>query len=255
MELLSLNKLNRPLSDSHVRRLVAQIAGGKWKFNADAIRLTEAGDILDGQHRLWAVVEAKTAIETLLVRGIEQDAFETIDTLRKPRSAADVVAINGTTRHRNVIAAALQWLVRWERGVLAAHRRPENRVENADVKAALYAHPGIVHAVEAGMRLRGIANPSILSFLYYVFSQHNAVIADRMMETLRNPVSVPLSDPFFRLRAYFTSDHLKRKEPEVSIALAIKAANAAYADRKVQALTWRNQGKGAEDFPTLEIGQ
>src|SRR5580692_2847485 len=91
VQFLEHNTLNRPLSDQHVKRLVGQIIGGKWKFNGDTIKISKGGGILDGQHRLWAVVESKVSIETGLVMGIEKDAFATIDTLRKPRSGADVL--------------------------------------------------------------------------------------------------------------------------------------------------------------------
>ncbi len=74
-----------------------------------------------------------------------------------------------------------------------------------------------------------------------------------MMETLRNPVSVAVDDPFYALRAYFLADHHKRKEPLVSIALVIKAANAAAKSRKVKVLHWRSTGKGAEPFPKLDV--
>src|SRR5882724_1512617 len=99
VRMLEYNHLNRPLNDQHVKRIAAQIIDGKWEFNGDTIKFSEDGDILDGQHRLWAVVEAKMAVETVIVRGIQKKAFATIDTLRKPRGGADILALNGATKH------------------------------------------------------------------------------------------------------------------------------------------------------------
>lgn len=252
-ELLDHNQLNRPLRDQHVQRIARQIVDGKWRFNGDTIKVANTGDVLDGQHRLWAVIEAKKPIETIIVRGIERDAFATIDTLRAVRSGADVLALNGATNYRNIISSSLTWLIRWQRGI-DKFKDPINKVENSDIEAAFAAHSGIVRAVECAVRLRGIGNPAILGFLYYIMTNRNPDLAERMIETLRNPVSVPVSDPFFRLRAYFLSDHHKRKEPLMTIALAIKAANAAHLGAKLQALSWRSQGTNAEAFPTLKIG-
>src|SRR5690606_5321337 len=67
VRLLERNTLNRPLSDQHVKRIASQISAGKWRFNGDTIKLSECGDVLDGQHRLWAVIEAKKPVETLIV--------------------------------------------------------------------------------------------------------------------------------------------------------------------------------------------
>ena len=56
----------------------------------DAIVLLD-GAILDGQHRLWAVIESKTPVETIIIRGIAREAFATIDTVRAPRSGGDII--------------------------------------------------------------------------------------------------------------------------------------------------------------------
>jgi hypothetical protein len=244
-ELLEHNRLNRPLA--------AQIIAGKWRFNGDTIKIAATGDVLDGQHRLWAVIEAKRPIDTLIVYGVEREAFATIDTLRKVRSGGDVLSLNGASRYRNIMASALQWLVRWQRGVLPEWKSPQNKIENSDIEGAYADNPGIVNAVERAVALRTVANPSLLGFFYYVLASRNEELAERMMQTLENPAGVGVNDPFFRLRSYFISDHQKQKIPLVSIALCVKAANAAHAKRPVQNLTWKNQGKTLEPFPTLAV--
>lgn len=252
-ELLEHNGLNRPLGDQHVKRIAAQIVAGKWRFNGDTIKVADTGDVLDGQHRLWAIIEAKKPVETIVVYGIERDAFATIDTLRKPRSGGDVIALAGNSRHRNIIAGALTWLIRWQRKVLVEYKAPQNRIENSDIEVAFAENPGMVRAVETAQRLRGLANPSIMAFFYYVLTNRDAELADRMIATLENPAGVSLNDPFFRLRTYFTADHHNKKDALVTIAVAIKAANAAHQDEKVKVLSWRNQGKSPEDFPALKV--
>ena len=252
-ELLEQNTLNRPLNQQHVSRISRQITDGKWRFNGDTIKVAKTGDVLDGQHRLWAVIDAQKSVDTVLVRGIEREAFATIDTIRKPRSGADTLALCGATRYRNIASEALKWLLRWQRGFLEDYRAPQNRIENSDVEEAYTNNPQIIRAVERATKLRGLGNPSIIAFLYYILSNRNEVLAERMMVTLEDPSGVGISDPFFRLRTYFTSDHHKRKEPLVTIALAIKAANAAATGQKVQVLNWKNQGQRVEAFPKLNV--
>lgn len=253
MRLLDANKLNRPLASGHAERIAQQITNGKWRFNGDTIKISDTGDVLDGQHRLWAIIESKTAVETIIVDGIKRDAFATIDTIRKPRSLGDTVALSGNTRHRSVIGGALSWLVRWQRGAIEAYKMPKNRIENSDVEAALTDNPGIIRAVERACTVRSVANPSLMGFLYYVAANRNEEIAERMMATLADPSGVGVNDPFFRLRHYFITDHHKKKNPLMSIAITIKALNAAADGKKVQVLNWRHQGKSPETFPKLEI--
>lgn len=253
VRLLDANKLNRPLAQGHAERIASQITDGKWRFNGDTIKISTTGDVLDGQHRLWAIIESKTAIDSIIVYGIERDAFATIDTIRKPRSLGDTVALAGNARYRNVIGTALAWLLRWERGCLETYRTPQNRIENSDVEHALKVNPGIVRAVERAMSVRSIANPGMMGFLFYVVVNRNEEIGERMMNTLGDPAGVGVNDPFFRLRHYFISDHHKKKDPIASIAVAFKAINAAADGKKVQVLNWRNQGKFPETFPVLSL--
>ena len=253
VQILERNELNRPLNDQHVHRIARQITEGKWKFNGDTIKISSDHSVVDGQHRLWAIIEAKQAVDTIIVTGIERDAFATIDTLRKPRSGSDVIALAGTLKYRNMIAAALGWLIRYQRGVLQTYNQPQNKVENSDIEAAFKEHPGIVRAVERCMPLRGLANPGIVAFAYYVALDRNGLLAEKLVDTLIDPAGVSINDPLFRLRSYFTSDHHKRKEAVMSIALMFKALNAARAGRKVSALSWKNQGRNPEAFPKLEV--
>lgn len=252
VSLLEHNTYNRPLSNVHVQRIARQIIDGKWKFNGETIKVAQNGDVLDGQHRLWAVIESKKSIKTLIVYGIERDAFATIDTVRRLRSGSDTLALNGVSRYRNIISSALAWLLRWQKGV-ENYRDPTNKIENSDIEAAWAAHPGMARAVERACQLRRLANPSLVGFFYYVVSNRNTDLAERMMNTLEHPEGVSVEDPFFRLRAYFTADHHAHKDALMTIALMIKAVNAAAAHKRIKTLVWRNQGKCAESFPELEI--
>ncbi len=251
-ELLEANQYNRPLNEQHVHRIARQIIEGKWKFNGETIKIATNNDVLDGQHRLWACIESKQSIETIIVRNIDRDAFATIDTLRKPRSGADILALNGVSHYRSTISVALQWLIRWQRKVLLEYRAPINRVENSDIELAFKNNPGIERAAERASKLRGLSSVGLICFFYFIMSNRNQELAERMITTLENPAGVSVNDPFFRLRAYLTTT--QHKDPIVTIAMMIKAANAAYEDREVRVLVWRNQGSNAEPFPKLEIG-
>jgi len=254
MEMLEYNTLNRPLSEQHVHRLAGQIVAGKWRFNGDSIKISKVNDrdILDGQHRLWGCIEAKQSIETVVVRGVDPDAFSTIDTLRKPRSGADILSLHGVTHHRVVISTALQWLTRWQRKTLENYRAPVNRVENSDVEQAFIDNPGIMRAAERASKLRGLTSVGIIAFFYFILTNRNPDLAERMLHTMENPAGVSVNDPFFRLRAYLTQN--LHKDPLMTIALMIKAANAAHEGREVRMLNWRSQGNNAEPFPKLSVG-
>lgn len=250
---LERNQINRPLSQPHVTRIAAQIKAGRWRYNGETIKLSPSGDVLDGQHRLWAIIEANMPVEILVVFDVERDAFATIDTLSKPRSGGDVIALAGAPRYRSAIASALQWLERWQRGTLLDFKAPANRIENSDIEESFRANPAIVGAVEQSMRLRSLANPSLIAFIYYAICNRAPALAERMLATLADPAGIGIDDPFYRLRAYFTAEHHRKKDPLTTIALAFKAANAAQRGAALKSLSWRSQGANPEAFPALEV--
>lgn len=254
-QLLEHNKLNRPISSPHVERLVRQIEGNKWRYNGDTIKIADTGDVLDGQHRLWAVIEAQKAIETIVVYGIDKEAFATIDTIRKPRSGADILYLHGLKRNRKAVSMALAWLLRFQGETVQDYRAPQNRIENADIEEAFEAHPEMVRAVERAAKVRSIVNPAIMGFIYYITANRNPDLAERLMTTLENPAGVGVSDPFYKLRAYLltAAGRGQHMDPVITIAVCIKAINAAFKDEKVNVLLWRNQGAKAEQFPVLKV--
>lgn len=252
-EWLEQNTENRPISTLHVMMLAEQIRSGQWVLNGETIKFSDAGTLIDGQHRLWAIIEANRPVPLMVVAGVSRSAFATIDTLSRARTPGDVVALNGAARYRNVTASALSWLLRWQRGIVPDYRAPENKITNADVEAMIRSHPEIVRAVERAMKLRRLANVSVMAFIYYVVANRNPDLAERMMDTLENPKRISVNDPFFRLRTYFTNNHHMKKDPVVTIALAIKAANAASRNRPLTVLRWSPNGKSGEAFPILSL--
>jgi hypothetical protein len=253
-KLLEANSANRPLSDAHVNRIAAQIRAGKWRFNGDTIKIGADGSVLDGQHRLWAVIEADKAVDTFLVTGIDRDSFATIDTVRRMRSGADVLALSGSERHRRCAATALAWLVRFERGVAKNYRDPAMRVENADVEDAFARHPGIVDSIARTTPLRNVCNPGLVGVIHYMVHSRRPDLAERMIATMTDPAPVGIDDPFFRLRAVYIEHRRDKGFDSVwNLAVAIKAANTAARGETMKHLVWRGKGARAEEFPELEL--
>lgn len=253
-QLLTHNRNNRPISDQHVRRITEQIIAGKWKMNGDTIKISDTKNVLDGQHRLWAIVYAKTPVESLVVEGIPEDSFDTMDTIRRGRSGADVIALQGASVGRGTVAGALMWLLRIQRGTVPEYRRPEFRIENSDVRDAYVVHgKGLERARERVARLTGLGSKPLLCAMYYWLTNRDAFLAERMVTTLENPAQASLNDPFFRLREYFVGRRDAIMDPVVTIAVIIKAANLAKRGEECKILRWQGQGNHPEAFPVLEF--
>lgn len=86
------NTNNRPLQKGHVGFLANQMKAGKWMETGDSIKFGKNRELIDGQHRLMAIIRTGIPIPFLVVREVDDEAFEVIDTGRK-RSAADVLMV------------------------------------------------------------------------------------------------------------------------------------------------------------------
>lgn len=91
---LTTNKKNRALSRSTVDAYAQEMKLMRWQLNGEAIIFDEVGLLVNGQHRLSACAQANTPFQSVVIRGVSQHAFETLDSGKK-RNAADAFSING----------------------------------------------------------------------------------------------------------------------------------------------------------------
>ena len=89
-EYLKANRSNRPVNRKHVERLARAISNGEWLINGESIKWN-CSDLIDGQHLLLAVIMANKPIETYVVRGLQDAAFDSLDQ-GKSRSLGDILA-------------------------------------------------------------------------------------------------------------------------------------------------------------------
>src|ERR1700750_3512325 len=94
-EILAANGHNRNMRSPRVAQLAEVMRRGEWILNGETIKVATDGTLLDGQHRLQAVVDSGATIETLVMRGMSLETQDTVDTGRR-RRLADILAIEGT---------------------------------------------------------------------------------------------------------------------------------------------------------------
>lgn len=104
-QLLDQNPSNRPLSTTTVNRYARDMKAGRWNNNGQGIVLTPDGQLLDGQHRMAAIIQSQTPVAMLVVRGVPRETFVTMDS-GKPRRLSDVLAIEGHVHTYTLAGAA-----------------------------------------------------------------------------------------------------------------------------------------------------
>lgn len=251
---LRCNKNNRPIRKRHIEFLSTEITNGNWQVNGQAIVIADDENILDGQHRLFAIIEAGKPIQSLVVYGITADAFKTIDT-GAVRTGADALCLYFKDVPQYIVkaaATAVQWCDRFERGQI----HYAVRLSNTEVIEYVEKHRSILQCAENLAGYPADARPISLgpgTALYEMFARKNAEQADNFMRRFYTGEELSRHSVEYILRAAFIRDSEKiAKYPQaIRVRMVIKGWN------------WVRRGKGdanrnvvairADDEQTIRI--
>jgi hypothetical protein len=70
---------NRELRQSKVEKYARDMKAGKWRLTAECIMFDTKGALINGQHRLWAIIEAGVPVRLMVAYGVPEDATAVID--------------------------------------------------------------------------------------------------------------------------------------------------------------------------------
>lgn len=112
---LDTRELNiRSKRKAKVRNDSADMLAGRWAENGDVIRISEEGELLDGMHRCYAIIEANCEITLWVAFDVPKAAMPTID-IGSSRNFGDYLKMSG--EHNHIVQAAItRRLEAWQRG-------------------------------------------------------------------------------------------------------------------------------------------
>lgn len=90
--LLEKNISNRPLTKRIVDWYAYQMEIGQWTLSGQTMSISERGELLDGQHRLHAIIKSGVSLWFTIAYNVPSSSFINYDNL-KSRSAKDALAV------------------------------------------------------------------------------------------------------------------------------------------------------------------
>lgn len=159
---LACNTNNRRLRRAHVERLASDITADRWVFNGSTIVFNGDGTLLDGQHRLAAIVLANKPVTMTVVRGVSKSAMPTIDA-NVPRTAADAFTLNGVG-YASRVAAGARLLIALRDGAYSTNRK----TSNSELIEFLKRHPRLEEAAAMSDPVRLIIPSSVVVPWFYL---------------------------------------------------------------------------------------
>jgi hypothetical protein len=207
------NVHNRPVNQGHVERLAHEMKGGRWRLTHQGIAFGANGVLLDGQHRLWAIVMSDVTVPVRVFFNEPGENTEFIDG-GVARSIADRISLSDRFSH-NVGHKHLATLRCMVRGF-----RPIQRLSYSEEADLLAKHlDAITFAMEhltTAERARGVATATTRAVIARAFYnvKHDRLI--HFCDVLKSGLArVATDQPIILLRDYLTQCQKGRNELSV----------------------------------------
>lgn len=237
------NPMNRVINEASVDLLAETIRQGRWKLNGESIKIAPDGTLLDGQHRLKAIVRADTAVQTLVVTGLSKDVFETLDT-GKSRNAADVLSISGYP-NPHAVATITSNLITYCAAPEKGAQSTKTRTAPFTVLERFESNPRIAQVTSQYYRLQKVAKPGWLTAFYYVVSEFEPVKANEFINMIITGAGMPVGHPCLLLRdklLYFKTNKQASSTVNYEWRLYVAAWNAFHKGQLLTRLAPRSEG-------------
>lgn len=218
---------NRTIRKTRVARYAHDMTAGKWGFTGEPIIIGRGGELFNGNHRMYAVIDSACAMPMIVVRGVDRSAYDSIDS-GFSRIAADVLGAAGY-ENRNALASAARWLWRYENGGILSSTAIAT-CSNVMVAEVVKNNPGLLASTKRTMRdgIKAIAPVSPMAFCHYVFGRIDHADAERFFDDLERGEGITSKDAVWHLRQRLISQksNFSRMRPEDLVILVFKAWNA-----------------------------
>ncbi len=243
--LLLRNTHNRKISENVVLKYVAEIQAGEWRLTPSGIGFDDAGVLVDGQHRLSAIVRANKPVPLVVTLGLPTTSQEKVDRQRR-RTLFDALYLAGhaACRQEVEIASCLtRRTLRSESGVVPS---------DVLVKHTLECHLENIREVlkimvNASKQVRGLCQASFLAAAV-LYHEINSEKCAEFLKAVRTGVLLTQDHPAMRLRRFLMGETTVASMPR-------GGANQSYVFRRsVYAMQAHLEGRNipglreADDF-------
>lgn len=245
-QLLEANTSNRPLSRSIVRSFAEAMARGEWKTTHQGIAIDTNGVLVDGQHRLAAIVEADMPMKLTVFTEVSPDSFDVLDTGKK-RNAADVLAIEGE-KYTLQLASMLRTVWLYDNRRDLSWSGGNARVTNHQILEVLEANPKIRDYTVVGEQLAnetGMIKSAAGAASYLVARANSAAKIEPWLEGLIEGAGLTKTDARLKLRNLMLNmarrqagEARRRHDTREQVVLYLSAFNAWAAGESVSRLRY-----------------
>ena len=249
---LARNTDNRNLRRGRARVLGEDMERGQWRENGESMSFDTNGVLVNGQHRLQAVINSGHGFMATVTLGVEPDVRPTVDTGLK-RSAGDILKMQGE-QYGTHLATTTQLWARYASGELERGFFGSSKLSHQQVLDMIDLNPDIRHSVQYICRQqRGLIAHSDAAFLHYAIVRSGELRerANEFMDRFLDGWNLDIGNPILALRnrIIVESKPGARMSKHWVIALVLKAYKIWRKGKESKYLKF----KEGESFPMLAI--
>lgn len=250
VSMLEKNLMNRPMNERNLNSLVEALKNGTFNFTGESIKFSKEDILLDGQHRLAAIVKSGIPVKTIIIRGLEPESFKYMD-IGRQRLASDVLSIEGV-KNAARIAGITKFVSAFSKGNYNKNKWKQKGAGLTNAMVSEFVSKNIESlndSYEFGFcKGKRLISGQTIAGMHYVLKQINESQADDFINKLVEGTNLTKQSPITMLREKFINDtRAKRKMGQTEkIALIVKAWNLYREDKKVSILKW---DADREEFP------
>ena len=246
---LTRNKKNRPINRRVLNEYKRQIEEGKWKINGETIIFDQNGWMINGQHRLNAILETGHSIDCYVIFDVDSGSFATLDSGSK-RKTAQVFSLSG---EQNCVALSAAIGVAWK---FDRKLDPWLSIRPTATEAAywLEENPSIRESVEICIQNTGsLGYGAVLAGFHFIASKLDRDAADGFIRSLGSGANLDEGNPILLLRNRLMSIKANKKglglHNHIILAMTIKSWNFIREGRlPVKTLRWLD----TEPYPVIQ---
>jgi hypothetical protein len=245
---LATNNENRKISPTWVSKLARDMRNGQFPNIGETIKFDTEGHLIDGQHRLSALIDAGVTLEFIIVENIAREDRFKMDKNRR-RSASDELTMGHGIPSAKSAQAVTRLVLLWEVEEVRGEVYKPTDAEIVDY--VIQNRDAMGQAVRYGMGLRNEigALPAAFGCLYFLTFRIDAATALEFWEGVRNGEGLHAGDPELALRALIIRSAQKGGEKPVKpfLAAGAKAWNAKREGKKIKVLALKGLTELTDD--------
>lgn len=212
-EILATRAPNRTANHARVQSYANDMLAGRWQDIHQPIALGPSGELLDGEHRLRAVILADLPVVMWIARGVALDARWAIDQGRA-RSVGDALKINDGIKHGPKLASWFRVIASFDTECKVARV-----VSPARVRELASRYPdAIAWALERGPKGKILGRAPVVASLIYAHRVLPEVTA-RFGTRYATGEAIVSGDPAYALRQSLLSAAVNTREPDKTYVL------------------------------------